>query len=90
MSTAGIRHVTGSDEPARNPKPIMRAVSTNGNRRAKGTHIGMQNGPTWVQKFTCLGWSLWTLPLFLDGLRVTFPPPGETESGSAGTQPDKG
>src|SRR6266404_1805786 len=28
MSTAGIRHVTGSDEPARNPKPIVRDVST--------------------------------------------------------------
>src|SRR4051794_9520 len=31
-----------------------------------------------------------TLLLFLDRLRFTLPPPGETESGSAGTQPDRG
>jgi hypothetical protein len=30
------------------------------------------------------------LILFLNGQRVTVPLPGETESGSAGTQPDKG
>jgi hypothetical protein len=30
------------------------------------------------------------LLLFLAGVIVTVPPPGETESGSAGTQPDEG
>ncbi len=31
-----------------------------------------------------------TFLLFIGSLLVTFPSPGETESGSAGTQPDKG
>ena len=65
-----------------------------GNRQAKGTHIGKQKGPTWVQMYTArsqsVGHRCVRLLLFLDrGLAIVCPP-GETESGSAGTQPDKG
>src|SRR5580692_5378192 len=34
-------------------------ASACGNRRVKGTHIGAKKGPTWVQGFTCRGWSFW-------------------------------
>lgn len=54
--------------------------------------IGEQSGPTWVQGYTGSTFAGWpaTLLLSLERLAVTVPPPGETESGSAGTQPDKG
>jgi hypothetical protein len=63
--------------------------------------IGAQNGPTSASKTdppgfrgTPVGTGLRDpspgLHLCLLGLLVTVRPPGETESGSAGTQPDKG
>jgi hypothetical protein len=33
----------------------LQAAMEAGNRRAKGTHIGKQNGPTWVQGYTGRG-----------------------------------
>ena len=33
-------------------------VCSFGNRQAKGTHIGTQNGPTWVQRYTTRGQSV--------------------------------
>jgi hypothetical protein len=68
------------------------SLGDGGYRRAKGTHIGEQNGPTWVQGHTgsTFAGRPVALLLLLMRLVVTVPPPGETESGSAGTQPDKG
>src|SRR5262245_4280226 len=65
-----------------------------GYRRPIGSHIGEQSGPTWVRGVSCRRWPLTTrfCPLLLpagDRL-VTLRGPGETESGSAGTQPDEG
>ncbi len=56
----------------------------------KGTHIGAKRAHhgSEVQRKSFVGHC--TLLLFRDGPSVTVPPPGETESGSAGTQPDKG
>jgi Domain of unknown function (DUF4118) len=63
--------------------------------------IGEQSGPTSASKTDPPGFRgtpVWacsrgrpvTLLLLLGRLVATVPPPGETESGSAGTQPDKG
>jgi hypothetical protein len=54
--------------------------------------IGTQKGPTLVQVYTgsTLSGGPVALLLFLGRLGVTVVPLGETESGSAGTQPDKG
>ena len=65
-----------------------------GYRRPKRTHLGTENGPTWVQSYTARGQSIGhrcaPLLLLLFCCLATVCPPGETESGSAGTQPDKG
>jgi hypothetical protein len=48
-----------------------------------------ENGPTPWRRFSPIGASK-ILLLFRNCLLITVPLPGETESGSAGTQPDKG
>jgi hypothetical protein len=55
-------------------------------RRQKGTHRGSGVHRSWLTALDQLA----TLILFLDCFLVSVPPLGETESGSAGTQPDKG
>jgi hypothetical protein len=63
-----------------------------GSRPANGTHIGDQNGPTSVKGSIGSTFAGRPVPLllFLGRLVASVRPPGETESGSAATQPDKG
>lgn len=76
------------------PASGVEAAKPPGNRRANGTHIGEQTGPTRVHGFTGARW----LPLLAPStcscrsglLSSTVRTSGETEAGSAETQPAKG
>jgi hypothetical protein len=71
------------------PPGCGKTMTACGNRQPKGTHIGKQNGPTWVQMYTArdqsVGHRCAGLLLFLARGLATVGPPGETEAGSAGT-----
>ena len=63
-------------------------TSASGNRQAKGTHIGKQNGPTWGQMYTARGQSVGhrfaTLLLFLAGASCYGLPAERNGSGLCG------
>ncbi len=61
-----------------------------GNRHAKGTHLGTQNGPTEVQGYTARTGLASGCTCFSRSVLITLLSPGETEAGSAGTQPAEG
>src|SRR4051812_4635756 len=92
--TGRLRLSGSSACPRCSHKGSVQPDATDGNGRANGAHIGEQKGPTWVQGYTWRSKASLArsgpLLLCLPGGPVTVGPPGETESGSAGTQPDKG